>query len=230
MKNKSKKTTKVKPQAISNRKWGFIREKEEQAIKAGITTVNGINIHRTALIDYLLVIFPQIPKSEWHNDEVCDEVYKATGKKIRPDFRCDYNEYKIIVEFDGVQHYKQPSTIKQDKDNQAIYESFGYTVYRIPYFIQLTKDVVKTLFGIDVQQDLFDPTIPSMASKGRNTPAFCCPAGIKRMAEDFKKYPQQYQVNIVALEKEEEFFSGCKLLKHEYQRINKNVIKTGPTF
>lgn len=203
-------------------KWGFLRETREQAQKAGMTTVNGIRLRRTGLIDYLLVIFPQIPEKEWHHDEICDEVYKDKDKKIRPDYRCDYGGIKIIVEFDGIQHYKQPSTILRDKENQAIYESHGYTVIRIPYFIQLTNEVVNTMFGVEVEEDLFDPTIPSMNSKGRNTPAFCCPAGIKRMAEDFLKYPQQYKVNMDALKAEDEYLTGYSLLKKAFKSVSQN--------
>ena len=52
-----------------------------------------------------------------------------------------------------------------------------------------------------------------------NTPAYCCPAGIKRMAKEFKLYPQQYEVNIRALEKEDYYLSGFQMLKDEYNQI-----------
>lgn len=40
--------------------------------------------------------------------------------------------------------------IRKDGENQKIYESFGYHVVRIPFFIQLTNEVVKILFGVEV--------------------------------------------------------------------------------
>lgn len=216
-----RKKTKINLQVDNEHKWGFIREKQEQADKAGITTVNGINICRTGLKKYLLVVFPQIPEGEWHDDKRCDEIYNKIRRGIKPDFWCNYENSKYVIEFDGPDHYNKPDEIRKDKEKQEIYEKFGYTVIHIPYFIQLTNEVVKTMFGVEVHEELFDPNIPSMASKGRNTPAYCCPAGLIRMAKDFMKYPQQYQVNIAALEKEnDEFLTGCEMLKQAYKLVN----------
>ena len=100
-----------------------------------------------------------------------------------------------------------------------MYEAMGYKVVRIPYFIQLTNEVIKIMFDRDIKEMMFNPNIPSMGVKGMNTPAYCCPAGIKRMAKEFKLYPQQYEVNICALEKEDSYLSGFQMLKDEYNRI-----------
>ena len=85
-----------------------------------------------------------------------------------------------------------------------MYEELGYTVVRIPYFIQLTQSVVKQLFKVDVSQKLFDGTIPSLGSEYRNTPAFLCIAGVERMADEFRYFPEQYEVNMDALKREPE--------------------------
>ena len=53
-----------------------------------------------------------------------------------------------------------------------------------------------------------------MYVKWQNTPAFCCYEGIVRMAEEFKRYPQQYEVNMRQLEADnDEELSGASLLK-----------------
>lgn len=74
---------------------------------------------------------------------------------------------------------------------QKYYRSLNYKVGRIPYFIQLTKKAVKKLFNVSVKEELFDVKYPSLTGKGKNTPAFLCPAGIKRMKEEFKRFPEQ---------------------------------------
>ena len=146
------------------------------------------------LDDYLPFLYPD---KTWIHD-------KPFGKRgeqsyrIRPDFLCE--EEKLIIEFDGLQHYTNPLNIRKDRENQAIYESFGFKVIRIPYFINLTTDVVKEMFGINTHDNMFDPNLPSMSVKWLNTPAFYCVEGIRRMAEDFKRYPQQYEVNMRQLE------------------------------
>lgn len=65
---------------------------------------------------------------------------------------------------------------------------------------------------------MFDETIPSLGIQGRNTPAYLCPAGIKRMAEEFKNFPEQYKTNIDFLIKQNDNFkSGVNLLIDEFK-------------
>lgn len=192
-------------------KWGFLRETSEKAQKAGADPDTGL--HRTGLEEYLKVIFPEISKDEW----IHDKVVPGSKSQSRPDYRCE--SLKLIVEFDGLQHYQKPNVIRADEKKDKMYEEMGYKIVRIPYFIQLTNEVIKLMFDKDVEEIMFNPEIPSMGVKGQNTPAFCCPAGIKRMAREFKFYLQQYEVNIHALEKEDDYLSGFQMLKDEYNRI-----------
>lgn len=201
---------------IENNKWGFLRETKELASKAGIDKDTGL--HRTGMEDYLAVIFPEIQASEWIHDKIID----GLGRRIRPDYRCE--RLKLIIEFDGLQHYQKPERIKADIENQKLYENCGYKVVRIPYFIQLSNDVVKQMFGRDVKEELFNPSIPSLGIKGKNTPAYCCPAGLKRMAKEFHNYPGQYQVNLKSLlDANNEYLTGAELLKEEYEKYIKTM-------
>lgn len=77
-------------------------------------------------------------------------------------------------------------------------EEVGYKVVRIPYFFQLSDDIVKQMFG---RKSLFDSNIPSLDVKDGNTPAYCCPAGLKRMVYEFRNYSELYQVNLKVLKK-----------------------------
>lgn len=190
-------------------KWGFVRE--TRAMASGTDKETGLN--RTGLEDYIKVIFPEIPEDHW----VHDKSIPNSGHRIRPDYRCE--DLKLLIEFDGLQHYQEPDKIRKDRENQAFYESLGYKVVRIPYFIQLTNDVVETMFGRKVDEPLFDPSVASMSISGRNTPAFCCPSGLQRMAEEFHRYQQQYQVNLDFLESQnDDFLSGASLLKTAYEK------------
>ncbi len=175
---------------MKQNKWGFLRETTELAQKAGIDRDTGL--HRTGLNEYLKIIFPEI--ADWVHDKTIP--MELTGYKklrIRPDYRSE--QLKLIIEFDGLQHYTNPNQIKQDENNTKLYESFGYKVVRIPYFIQLTNKCVKLLFNREINEPLFNENIPSIGIKGKNTPAFLCPAGAKRMKQEFQKFPDQYQIN-----------------------------------
>lgn len=192
--------------------WGFLRETNLLAKKAGIDKDTGL--HRTGLDDYLKIIFPEI--DDWIHDKTLGMV---NGKmyRSRPDYRSE--TLKMIVEFDGLQHYTKPDIIEKDLKTTELYESFGYKVVRIPYFIQLTNKAVKTLFDIDVPIELFDDKISSLGIESQNTPAYLCPAGVKRMAEEFTKFPEQYKTNIDFLKKQNNSFrTGVEFLENEYNK------------
>lgn len=170
-------------------------------------------LHRTGLEKYLEVIFPGV---EWIHDKGFE--HNGVKYKKRPDYR--NAQENIIIEFDGLQHYTNPDRIRQDVENEKLYRSCGYNVIRIPYFIQLTNDVVFKMFGVTVDDVLFNPNIPSMGINGKNSPAYTCPAGLKRMAREFKKYPQQYEVNLQALKDfNNDYLTGVSMLEEEYNRL-----------
>lgn len=195
-------------------KWGYLRENREAAKKAGKDPETGL--YRTGLEEYLKVIFPNT--TDWIHDKpigaVMDKYYK-----FRPDYRSE--TLKLIVEFDGLPHYKDPAIVYSDVEKTKLFESLGYKVVRIPYFIQLTNEAVKTLFGVDVEDPLFDETIPSLGISGKNTPAFLCPLGIQRMAKEFIKFPSQLKVNLDYLKfiasagPKETLLSGIDLLENQ---------------
>lgn len=195
-----------------DKKWGFLRETNELAKKAGIDKDTGL--HRTGLEDYLKVIFPEI--DDWIHDKAlgnfCGKLYRN-----RPDYRSE--KFKIIIEFDGLQHYTKPDVIERDLKTTELYKNLGYKVVRIPYFIQLSNKAVKTLFGLDVSEELFDEAVPSLGVGGQNTPAYLCPAGLKRMAEEFNKFPEQYEINLIFLKKQNDpFRTGTEFLEKEYKK------------
>ena len=193
--------------------WGFLRETAEKAQKDGIDKDTGL--HRTGLEEYLAVIFPET------NDWIHDKVFRHNGENygIRPDYRSD--SLKLVIEFDGVQHYTNPARIEKDIENKKIYEKCGYKVVRIPYFIQLTNKAVEQMFGVNVKEPLFDGSIPSLGISGNHSPAFLCPAGLKRMAEEFVKYPEQYEVNHKALKKADNpALSGVEFLEEAVKKLS----------
>lgn len=188
-------------------KFGYLRETQ--------TTKNYNHTYDTEVIsgldEYLKIIFPHI------NDWVHDKTVPNSNCKKRPDYRSE--QLKMIVEFDGLPHYLKPDKIINDIQAITLYTSLGYKVVRIPYFIQLTNKAVKTLFGINVKQPLFDENIPSLIAKDCCTPAYLCIMGIERMAKDFKNFPEQYKVNMESMKKEDFNLTRWDLLEKEYEKV-----------
>lgn len=197
--------------------WGFLREDAEKAKMAGIDKATGLP--RTSLRSYLDVIYPNI--DDWVHDKPIG--MKLDGKKlrIRSDYRSD--KLKLVVEFDGTQHCEKPEVIRRDLWNTEAYRRLGYKVVRIPYFIQLTQEAVKMLFGVKTGP-LFDVKYPSLGT-GRGSPACLPHAGLKRMARVFLHFPEQYMVNVEALRNEkDEFLTGVSRLEKMYAKVAKNCL------
>ena len=195
---------------------GFLRETQKGAIKAGIDKEH--NIVRTGLDVYLKIIFPEI--DDWIHDQIVPDLMD-NGKKsrIRPDYRSE--KLKMIVEFDGILHYKKVEEIINDERKNKIYEDNGYKVVRIPYFIQMTNEVAYQLFGVKVKEPLFNPNIPSLGIEGECSPAFLCPLGVTRMAKDFIKFPQQYEVNKNYLKQFDDRITGLSYVEKEMEYIRR---------
>jgi hypothetical protein len=198
---------------IKSTKWGFIRETSDKAKSAGIDRDTGL--HRTGLDEYLKAIFPNT--NDWIHDKTLGVIDGKTYR-TRPDYRSE--SLRLIVEFDGLQHYTKPDKIESDLKTTEIYHNLGYSVVRIPYFIQLTNQAVHTLFNVVVNEDLFDGNIPSLGIQGQNTPAYLCPAGLRRMASEFRRFPEQYSVNVAFLKSQNDLYkTGVDFLELEYERL-----------
>lgn len=195
-------------------KWGFLRENTQAA--KGVDKFTGL--HRTGLNEYLDIIFPdvddwicnkQIPK----NIQIENNVEEI--KRYRPDYRSE--ELKIIIEFNGLLHYQKPDVIHNDFEKGVFYNKLDYEIIKIPYFIQLTNEAIKTLFDVSVKEEMFDGKYPSLSVIGKNTPAFLCPYGITRMAHEFSDFPDQYEINHDSLLNENfEYMTGLSLLQHAW--------------
>ena len=162
------------------------------------------------------MIFPSV--NDWVHDKTTGLILNNKKLCKRPDYRSD--KLKLIIEYDGLPHYQKPDVIMKDYSDINLYESFGYKVVRIPYFIQLTKDAVKQLFNVECDFELFPENIPSLNIESCNTPAYLCYAGVQRMAAEFKLFPNQYKLNISYLKSlDNEYLTGAELLEIEYSNL-----------
>ena len=183
------------------KKYGYLRETSELAKKAGLDHDTGLI--RTGLDEYLKVIFPNV--NDWIHDKTTG--IKELGNR-RPDYRSE--TLKMVAEFDGVDHYKSLKQILRDFNNTEKYEKAGYKVVRIPWFIQLTNDAVKTLFGVEVQEKLFPSTgYPSFNSE--ESPDNMCVRGTIRAVDELIDFPPQLDTNIQFLKSNDTLTDASRL-------------------
>jgi very-short-patch-repair endonuclease len=137
------------------------------------------------LEDKLKIIFPNY-------EFIRDKIIPNSGLRYRPDFRCD--ELKLIVEFDGPQHYTSARNCLLDIQKDLLYSNLGYRVVRIPNFIQLDTETIKILFDKDIDMELEFPH--GFISKNVIPPADYCELGIERFLKEVKKFGPKIQEDI----------------------------------
>jgi hypothetical protein len=126
-----------------------------------------------------------LKKIKPNHDFIHDKgVPKSKNKRMRPDFRCE--ELKLIIEFDGDSHYCKAERILKDIEKDEDYRSLGYSVFRIPYFIQMNKKLLKMIFDEDIDFEQIYPN--GFIDKKAILPADYCELGIKLFKQDLEKF------------------------------------------
>ena len=126
--------------------WKYLRETNQKYYDPEINT---------SLETYLNYIFPGY---EFIYDKPLSKeiiTYRNPAieyRRYRPDARCE--KLNLIIEYDGINHYQNQTVILRDYSRDNWFNSLGYKVVRIPYWIQLSLDMIKYLFGevYDIQK------------------------------------------------------------------------------
>ena len=178
---------------------GYLRETEDIARRESIR----FDRHLSGLDTYLSYIFPEV--KDWvHNKQT--GLYAGNKKsKLRPDYRSE--ELRLIVEFDGFQHFTDPRKVISDVFSSEFYRNSGYKVVRIPYFVQLTKKAIKELFAVE-DVDVHSKK-RSLFVSYLNTPAFVCSSGLERMRKD-----------LVSIDKAQGFLNIAGLLQEDNRELS----------
>jgi hypothetical protein len=111
----------------------------------------------------------------------------AIKRRFRPDYRSE--RHKLIVEFDGDQHYRSAKHVIEDRAREQVFIDAGYRVVRIPYFVQMTEPVIGYLFG-DLVTDRrpFKDFLHGFISATVVFPADFCELGIEHFPADLDRF------------------------------------------
>lgn len=127
-------------------KWKYLRETRTKYFDDSINT---------ALEDYLNYIFPgydfiynqTVPK-----DIIIQRNSKCSIRRYRPDARCE--KLNLIVEYDGLDHYCNQSIVLSDIERDEWFRKLNYKIVRIPYWIQLSSEMIHYFFNIDIKEPM----------------------------------------------------------------------------
>jgi len=120
-------------------------------------------------------------------DIVADRQIPGLAQKFRPDYRSE--RFKLIIEFDGNQHYQRAEHVIKDSARDAAMEQASYAIVRIPYFVQLTPPVICQLLGDRVADTSPFKDFPhGFIADTVVFPADFCELGIARFERDLDRF------------------------------------------
>jgi hypothetical protein len=150
-----------------------------------------ININGCLTQEKLEIAIKYIVQKGWKGREII-----IPGTQKRWDMAFERNGQTIIVEYDGDEHYRNSLAIKSDREKDLIVKELGFSIVRIPYWVQLTNETFMHYFG-------FDPGthIIQKFSHGFITtvffPASYCEMGIDRFANELNSLPIGVKNNVI---------------------------------
>lgn len=128
-----------------------------------------------------------------------------SGHTLQPDFIL--RNQKIIIEIDGqnsrICHYSRAKTCIDDLEKDETYKELGWKVVRIPAYIQLDKDMIKFLFGLDYEKDLYPAChLHGFLHEQISLPADFCKLGLARFYKEMDSWPKAVKDKILDTLKE----------------------------
>ncbi len=118
---------------------------------------------------------------------VADSVVPGIGRRFRPDYRSE--RHRLVVEFDGDQHYRSAGHVLRDQERDAFLRAAGYAVVRIPYFVQLDATTIGHLFGALVTDRSPFKSFPhGFIAEKVVMPADFCELGVQRFVADLQRF------------------------------------------
>lgn len=120
-------------------------------------------------------------------------ILDRSGRRIQPDFICE--DLNLIVEFDGESwhgggHYTDPEVCFRDEDRNVILGHLGYKVIRIPFYIQLDKEMIKHYFNVAVDTPLYHMSFDhGFMMPGMKLPNYFCELCLIRFLNELRTLP-----------------------------------------
>lgn len=123
---------------------------------------------------------------------------------------------KIIVEFDGDQHFWNSNIIRSDIEKDECAYSMNRTTIRIPYFVQLTTETLNYYFGITNTKII--QNFPHGFIKTKIYPASFSELGMNKFKNIFINLPSFVQQNIIVSLNEKIKIHNIQYVIPEYLR------------
>jgi len=140
------------------------------------------------------------PDNKWDSQQRF--YYDKSNKRRYYQVDCISYDGKIVIEYEGPSHYIDVWKSLRDDARKKFFIAAGYTFFRWPYYLQLTRSVAEHYFG-PIDEKLYSDAIRStygVASEGsilacgfhttKNTPSNFTYLGVERFLRELNELPE----------------------------------------
>ena len=119
---------------------------------------------------------------------------RVPNSRRRWDMAYQLNGQMTVVEFDGDAHYWNSLKIKVDSEKDAVAKDLGYTVVRMPYWVQLTTETLLHYFDLHAQ---IEQDFPHGFIATKIFPASYSELGISRFERELTSLPEVTRTAVI---------------------------------
>ncbi|MFL5243174.1 MAG: hypothetical protein ACJ8FY_13800 [Gemmataceae bacterium] len=138
----------------------------------------------------LAVAIAQLVGDAWAGGQV-----KLPGSRRRFDMAFLDHSTKVLVEYDGDEHYRDSMKIKADRQKDKLATENGMRLVRIPYWVQLDQTMARHWFGLEAD---IEQSFPHGFITTKLFPASFCELGIARFRRELNSLPTTVRDAVVA--------------------------------
>ena len=123
-----------------------------------------------------------------------DAQFSVQGSRKRWDAAFSIGDVPYVVDYDGDEHYRNALKVKSDAEKDLEASAQGYSVVRIPYWVQLDTVTAGYYFGLNIEivQDF-----PHGFISTRIFPASFCELGVARFLRELNQLPEGVRADVL---------------------------------
>jgi hypothetical protein len=107
----------------------------------------------------------QIVGDRWTGVEL-----KVAGTRRRWDMGFEEAGRRVVVEYDGDEHYRNTLKIKIDREKDEVAKAEGLHVVRMPYWVQLDRTTLRHFFGLEPPREARPARAQNVRARASRTP------------------------------------------------------------
>jgi hypothetical protein len=121
--------------------------------------------------------------------------FKLDRLNYRWDFKYEARSERVLVEYDGDEHYRNTTVIRADRAKAKVAAEHGFRSLSFPYWLQLDTFTLRHFFGLEA---VIEQSFPHGFITTKLFPASFCELGIERFRAELEGLPSSVREAVIS--------------------------------